>query len=216
MLKTNVRKYDNFKMYYWHGATLVGKYKMPQLKPTQSIPHDVIGYNERSGIKNPEKHWIDFFIDDALFESFWNHPQMSFNNLKRFEGIITTDYSMYPELLPAQNIWNCTRNRVMAYYLQNNGFDAIPVATWCMEEDFEWCFDGLPEMSSIAISSNGCLSSPYSKRIFLQGVEELQMKKCPSHLIVCGRKIKELDKYDNIYYYPCFSQRWKERVKNGK
>ena len=141
---------------------------------------------------------------------------MSFNNLKRFEGIITTDYSMYPELLPAQNIWNCTRNRVMAYYLQNNGFDAIPVATWCMEEDFEWCFDGLPEMSSIAISSNGCLSSPYSKRIFLQGVEELQMKKCPSHLIVCGRKIKELDKYDNIYYYPCFSQRWKERVKNGK
>lgn len=51
MLKTNVRKYDNFKMYYWHGATLVGKYKMPQLKPTQSIPHDVIGYNERSGIK---------------------------------------------------------------------------------------------------------------------------------------------------------------------
>ena len=85
-----------------------------------------------------------------------------------------------------------------------------------MEEDFEWCFDGLPEMSSIAISSNGCLSSPYSKRIFLQGVEELQMKKCPSHLIVCGRKIKELDKYDNIYYYPCFSQRWKERVKNGK
>ena len=44
MLKMGVRKYDIFKMYYWHGATLVGKYRMPQLKPTQSIPHDVIGY----------------------------------------------------------------------------------------------------------------------------------------------------------------------------
>ncbi len=178
MLKTNVRKYDNFKMYYWHGATLVGKYKMPQLKPTQSIPHDVIGYNERSGIKNPEKHWIDFFIDDALFESFWNHPEMSFNNLKRFEGIITTDYSMYPELLPAQNIWNCTRNRVMAYYLQNNGFDAIPVATWCMEEDFEWCFDGLPEMSSIAISSNGCLSSKIADRTRKSSFSKRKIKLC--------------------------------------
>jgi hypothetical protein len=209
MLKTNIKKYDVFKMYYWHGATLIGKYRMPQLKPTQSIPHDVIGYNERKGIMNPENHWIDFFIDDALFESFWRHPEISFKNLKKFEGIITTDYSMHPELLPAQNIWNCTRNRVMAYYMQQNGFNIIPVATWCEENDFEWCFDGLPEESSIAISTNGCMSSPYSKRIFLQGVEVLQKKKKPSHLIICGRKLDALEKYANIIYYPCFSQRWK-------
>lgn len=216
MLKTGVRKYDIFKMYYWHDATLVGKYRMPQLQPTQSIPHDVIGYNERKGIKNPEEHWVDFFIDDVLFESFWNHPEMSFSNLRKYEGIITTDYSMLPELLPGQNIWNCTRNRVMAYYLQSKDFDVIPVASWCTQDDFEWCFDGLPDNSSIAISTNGCMSSPYSKKLFLSGVKELQMQKKPAHLIVCGRKVAELEKYDNIYYYPCFSQRWKERVKNGK
>jgi hypothetical protein len=216
MLKTGIRKYDIFKTYYWHGATLVGKYRFPQLKPTQSIPHDVIGYNERSRDSNPEQHWVDFFIDDALFESFWNHPEMSFDNLRKYEGIVTTDYSMHPEFLPAQNIWNCARNRVMAYYLQSNGFDIVPVATWCEKEDFEWCFDGLPELSSIAISTNGCMSSPYSKRIFLQGVEELQRVKHPSHLIVCGRELEELNKYDNVHYYPCFSQRWKERENNGK
>ena len=216
MLKTGVRKYDIFKMYYWHGATLVGKYRLPQLKPTQSIPRNVIGYNERSGIRKPEKHWIDFFIDDALFESFWNHPEVSFENLRKFEGIITTDFSMHPELLPGQNIWNCTRNRVMAYYLQSNGFDVIPVATWCEVDDFDWCFDGLPEESSIAISTNGCMSSLYSKCIFFKGVEELQLGKNPSKLIVCGREMPELKKYDNILYYPCFSQRWNEREKNGK
>lgn len=32
----------------------------------------------------------------------------------------------------------------------------------------QWCFDGLPESSSIAISSNGCMPSPYSRRIFLR------------------------------------------------
>jgi hypothetical protein len=123
---------------------------------------------------------------------------------------------MHPELLPGQNIWNCTRNRVMAYYLQKNGFDVVPVATWCEEDDFEWCFDGLPEESSIAISTNGCMSSPYSKRIFLQGVEELQKKKKPSNLIICGREVDALGKYDNIIYYPCFSQRWKEHAAIGK
>lgn len=137
MLKTNVRKYDNFKLYYWHGATLVGKYRLPQLAPTQAIPSKVICFNERKGIIKPEEYWVDFFIDDTLFENFWNHPEMSFKNLKRFAGIITTDYSMLPEMLPGQNIWNCTRNRVMAYYLQMKGFNIIPVASWCFESDFE-------------------------------------------------------------------------------
>lgn len=194
MLKTGVRKYDIFKTYYWHDATLIGKYRLPQLKATQSIPHDVIGFNERKGVSKPQNHWVDFFIDDSLFENFWNHPEQSFDNLKKFAGIVTTDYSMHPEFLPGQNIWNCTRNRVMAYYLQCNDFDVVPVASWCEEDDFDWCFDGLPEHSSIAISSNGCMSSPYSQRMFFRGVEELQNRKSPSHLIVCGRKTAGLEK----------------------
>ena len=87
MLKTNVGKYDIFKLYYWHNATLVGKYRLPQLEATQALPHDVISFNERKGVSHPENHGVDFFIDDALFENFWNHPEMSFENLRKFEGI---------------------------------------------------------------------------------------------------------------------------------
>lgn len=216
MLKSNNTKIDIFKLYYWHDATLVGVYGLPQLAPTQEIPENVISFNERNGVKNPNKHWVDFFIDDILFENFWKNPHSSIKNLKKFKGIISTDYSMLPEMLPGQRIWNCTRNRVMAYYLQQQGFNVIPVASWCLESDFEWCFDGLPENSSIAISTNGCMSSSYSKRILFMGIEELQKQKSPSHLIVCGRHVPELDKYGNVYYYPCYSQRWRERVKNGK
>lgn len=215
MLKTGKRKYDVFKLYYWQGATLIGKYKLPQLVPTQYIPQNVISFNERSHITDPQNHWVDYFIDDVLFENFWNHPEISFNQLRKFAGIITTDYSMFPEMLPGQKIWNCTRNRVMAYYLQINGFRVIPVASWCSVEDFSWCFDGLPSHSSIAVSSNGCLSSPYGKQMLLRGIDELQTQKHPSHLIMCGRIPDELKHYDNIIYYPGFSQRWKERVKNG-
>lgn len=185
---------------------------MPQLKENKFIPKNVISFNERNGVVKPEDHWIDFFVDDDLFENFWRHPEKSFTNLLRFAGIITTDYSMFPELLPGQIIWNCTRNRVMSYYLQENGFKTIPVASWSSKEDFEWCFDGLPSNSSIAVSTNGCLASPYGKRIFLLGVQELQKRKNPYKLIVCGRQIKELDVYGNVLYYPCFSQRWKERA----
>lgn len=85
------------------------------------------------------------------------------------------------------------------------------MASWCEEDDFDWCFDGLPEHGSIAISTNGCMLSPYSQRMFSRGVEELQKRKEPSHLIVCGREVSGLEKYGNVIYYPCFSQRWKER-----
>ena len=211
MLKTGIRKYDFFRTFYWQDATLVGKYRLPQLEGTQDIPENVISFNERKKLTVNSNCWIDFFIDDVLFECFWNSPDRYLNILKKAKGIITTDYSMLPELLPGNNIWNCTRNRIMAYYLQQKGFNIIPVASWCNEDDFEWCFDGLPRNSSIAISSNGSMSTLYGKRMLLKGIEAMNQRLNPTHIIVCGRKIKELENYNNIYYYKCFSQRIKER-----
>lgn len=189
---------------------------MPQLEPNQFIPENVISFNERNSVSKPEKHWLDFFIDDRLYESFWTYLKSRIKGLKKFAGIISTDYSMLPEMLPGQRIWNCTRNRIVAYCLQKRGFNVIPVASWCSEEDFDWCFDGLPEKSSIAISSNGCLSTPYGRKTLLEGVEELQRQKSPSKIIICGRSLAKLEKYGNIMYYSSFSQRMDERIKNGK
>ena len=69
MLKTGIRKIDHFKLYYWHDAILIGKYKLPKLKPTQFVPpyDKVVGFNERNGIKNPSEYWIDYFIYTMLW-----------------------------------------------------------------------------------------------------------------------------------------------------
>ena len=216
MIKMYSKKYSIFKLDYWQGAKLVGKYLMPQLAPNQFIPENVISFSERNSISKPEKHWLDFFIDDRHYEIFWTYLRRRIESLKKFAGIISTDYSMLPEMLPGQRIWNCTRNRIVAYCLQKQGFKVIPVASWCSKEDFDWCFDGLLEKSSLAISSNGCLSTLYGRKTLLEGVEELQRQKFPSKIIVCGRSLTELEKYDNILYCPSFSQRMQERIKNGK
>ena len=209
-------KYGIFKFDYWQGASLVGKYLMPKLAPNQFIPQEVISFNERKSVSAPEKHWLDFFIDDYHYENFWKYLRNIIGGLRNFAGIISTDYSMLPEMLPGQRIWNCTRNRIIAYFLQKQGFNVIPVASWCSKEDFDWCFDGLPEDSSIAISSNGCLSSPYGRKTLLAGVEELQRQKSPFKIIVCGRPFDEFKKYDNVICYPSFSQRMQERINDGE
>jgi len=130
--------------------------------------------------------------------------------LKDFEGVIGLDFSMYPEMHPNQRKWNCFRTRGMAYYFQINGFNVIPTVSWCSEDDFEYCFDGIPKHSSVAISSNGCKNNEYSKMMFLVGVEELQRKLEPSTLIVCG-SMAELEKYNNVFSYPSFSERRNKR-----
>lgn len=137
--------------------------------------------------------------------------------LKRCEGVIATDYSMLPTILPDQRNWNCARNRISAYYLETNGIPTIPVACWSGKEDFVWCFDGLPNSSTIAISTNGCLSSTAGVLTLLDGVEELVDQKNPSLLVVCGRKVPEIeDICENVMYYPSFSQRMAKRINHGK
>lgn len=47
MYKTNERKFDVFRLHYFHGATRVGKYELPQLKSTQIIPREVVKFSDR-------------------------------------------------------------------------------------------------------------------------------------------------------------------------
>lgn len=102
---------------------------MPQLKPTQFIPNEAISFNEIKHLKENDERWVDFFIYDYMFEFFWKNPFKYFEKLKKVAGIIGTVFSMYPELAPAQNIWDCIRNRIMSYLLQKNNFNTIPVAS---------------------------------------------------------------------------------------
>lgn len=215
MFKTNNVKFDIFKLYYHHNANLIGKYQLPKLKPNKLIPPKMTSFPKMNGIKNPSEYGVDFFTDDYKCECFWKNPDQYFHKLKKFQIIISTDYSMLPEMLQGQRIWNCTRNRVMAYYLQEKGFKVIPVASWCDENDFSRCFDGLPEESSIAISSNGCLANPYGKKILLRGIEELQKQKNPFKIVFCGKPMEELNHFDNIIYYPNHYGRYEEEKFNG-
>jgi len=160
----------------------------------------------------PNFHWLFNFDRMCQFDKLYREGMRLFKKLKRFAGIISPDFSMYPELPKIMREYNCFRSRAMAYYLEQNNFNVIPSVAWATEEDFEYCFDGIAKYSTVAISSNGCKNNEYSKNVFLCGVEELQRKIEPSTLIVCG-SMQELEKYTNIKVYPSFSERRKQRQK---
>ena len=154
-------------------------------------------------------------------ENIYSRLKSIIKSIQVFEGVIAPDFSLYPEMSEATRIYNARKSRIVAYYMQELGVNIIPSLAWSCKGDFEWCFDGIPKNSSVAISTNGCKSEEYSKKIFLEGIKEIQEKLQPSNLIVCGSGFKELEEYKNMIYYPSYSQRLylkcvEEKLKKNK
>lgn len=188
-----IRDTNIFKTELFEGAELVGSFGMPKLKPTKCIPHDLIPFNQAKTEKVPESKWIHFFINDYQFERVWNYPQKYISLFERFEGIISTDYSMYTSMPKAQLIWNCFRNRAVAYWLQSNGFDVVPVVEWAIYSDFSWCLDGLPKQSTLAIGTYGSHASSIKKYGLIKGIERICIELEPTALICYGSEIKSIN-----------------------
>lgn len=213
LLKEKSFKYSK----YLEGAELVGSEGFPKISPTQSIPEDVISFNEWMANGHPEKYWVDHFVDDYRFNCVYSNCDRYLERYRKAKGVIGTDFSAYRNMPAYRRKDSVGKNRELDFYLQQNGIDVIPVVSYAYPRDFEWCLDGLPSNSSVAISTNGSMQNFVSHEMFIEGAIEVQKRLHPSHLIIAGGPVPELDAlFGNIVYYPNFSQRLSVgRRKNG-
>ena len=208
---------DPFNRRYLLGAKIVGSEGYPEIAPTQSLPTNVISFSEAGKGRNISNNWLDHFIYDYQFKRVYANCDLYIPKYQSAKGVIGTDYSVYRDMYKWQRKNNVGKNRSIDYYLQKHGVDVIPVVSWAYPEDFEWCLDGLPKHSSVAISTNGCMQNFLSRQVLIEGVIILQACLEPSHLVICGKNIPtELSSFENIYTYENFSQRLYRRIKNGK
>lgn len=197
---TDVFNYDIFK-----NLKLTGNYNSPVIRATQSIPTKLIGFNNALSCKNPQDYYIHFYIDDYQFERVWNQPTKYINLLKKFAGVIGPDFSSYTDLSMCQRIWNNFRNKVLTAYWQKLGVNVIPNARWIDNDKVQYNngFDGLPQNSSLAITTNSTQSlSQYL--IFKKELSDIILKLKPTNLIIYGtlkEPEKALCKQNNIKVY---------------
>lgn len=207
-------QYDLFGEIYAGDAQKVGKYGFPQLEKEQWIPSQAKSINYLLTLKNPEKWWIHCFCDDYQFNRLWTKFDYYKNFILNTAGFISTDFSLYRDYDDDWLIWNCYRNRVMAYAVQKAGGRVIPTAGFGSEKTWEWCFDGLPANSTVAITTNGTLTDPEARRLFVGGIDAMVRTIHPSSIVVCGKYPAWLDeKYPDIHIIPIpsYSQIWNAR-----
>lgn len=158
---------------------------------------------------------MHFFIDDYRFERTFVDADRYFEVLKYFDGIITQDFSMYADMpLPLQ-IYNTWRNRTMGYYYQSRGLKIIPTVGWALEDSFDWCFDGLPQDSTLAVSTNGCFF-PEGIECYRNGMVEMCRRLNPKQIICVGREIPVPEIDVPILYYDSYGQQMTRRLRGGQ
>ena len=136
----------------------VGEYDIPVMQQThvdnlKDIP--IQGFNFALKEEHPENVGVHFFLHDYQFERVWKYPDRYVDVLKKFAYVLSPDFSPYADMPRALQIYNVYRNRWCGRYWQDNGITVIPTFTMGGYDTFDFCADGIPKHSTIAISTMG-------------------------------------------------------------
>lgn len=185
-------------------------YDIPVIEPEEYHHVEWIGFNSARTTQKRTGKGVHFFLDDYQFTRIWKYPNQYVEMLKQFDFVMSPDFSTYTDFPNVLNIYNHFRKHWVAAYLQAHGVHVIPTISWSTPDSFDWCFDGEPHESTVAVSSVGCADVLDD---FIAGYYKMVERLNPSTIIFYG-KVPEQCK-GNIVHVKSFTDKWKEAKTNG-
>ena len=190
----------------------VGEFDIPQIIGVDDVQvKEWIPFNYVLTCKEPQEKGVHFFLDDYQFERVWNNIDKYTEVLQRFKAVMSPDFSMFTVNPKALKIYQHFRKHFIGAYWQANGLTVIPTINWADEKSFEWCFDGEPTNSVVAISTVGSMNSKANKEGFYKGYEEMKKRIHPKKILCYGTVPEEIK--DEVQGIGCH---WERRFKNGR
>ena len=202
------RNYENLQRVMFAG---VGPLGIPPLEPTPAPEGkpEWISFNFMRGDTEPEKHGLHFFIDDYQFIRLWDNPEAYTEKLRRYQAVCTPDFSLYTDFPLAVQQFNHFRKHWLGAYWQMHGLQVIPTICWSDTASFDWCFDGEPKNSCVAVSSVGTQNKEATRKGFLAGYRAMMERLTPTHIIFYGDVPDECEADKPIMtIVPPFTSKW--------
>ncbi len=165
-----------------------GEFGMPKIQGTNFIPDSLIGFNECKSATEFDCG-VHFFIDDYQFVRLWNKPQDYIELLKKFDCVLSPDFSCYMDMPLPMVIWNEYRRRALMSYWQNEGIRVIPTISWNTPKSYDYCFTGIPKNTTFAVSTVGVMKEERSQTLFKMGLDEAIKRIEPSCVLIYGSDI---------------------------
>ena len=177
---------DVFNAFLVTMAHYAGIFEFPEIQPTYWIPNRLIPFSKALSSTDYDQ-WVHFFEDDYLFERIWRSPKRYLEILRRFNGVILPDFSLYRDMPLVMQLWNIYRSRAIGFWLQVNGINVIVNIRYADKRTYRFCCDGVSTNCAIAIGTHGILKNREDRQYFCEGLAFVVKKLKPSAIIVYGK-----------------------------
>ena len=163
------------------------KWGIPEVKPCTTVEAtEFIPFNLAKTEKLPTLKGVHTFVDDYQINRVWNYPERYIELFKRFSCVMSPDYSLYTNYPIAMQLWSHYKKMWVTAFMQEYGVNMIPVVCWSDEQSYDFCFEGMPTNSIIAVSNVGCIKGNRQQYYFEQGYKEMIRRLFPSKILFYG------------------------------
>lgn len=196
-----------------------GKYKIPEIPKADLSDKDfenllLIGFDRTNKQKDLDRI-VHFFLYDYKFERVWKDPEGCIERLKNYKAVLSPDFSMYIQMNPVIKLYNTFRNRYCGAYFASKGLKVIPSVNWGNEDTFDFCFEGIPKGSTVAVSTYQVSehgNHADQKDFFMKGYNEMLKRIEPERIICYHEPFDEMN--GNIVYVNYEQSSWKYQQKD--
>ena len=177
------------------GAEFDGIFEIPIIKKPKKyiIPEKLVPFSKME--KADKKTFaVCEYENDSEFKDLLSNPKDYVKKIKKYQGFISPDCSIYRDMPLAIQITNIYRNRAIGYYMQSKGINVIPNVRWGDERTYttkflpeKIAFKGVEKKSIVSIGAYGQIQNKVNRYYFLQGLDEMIKELEPKVVLVYGK-----------------------------
>ncbi|MDR1450644.1 MAG: DUF4417 domain-containing protein [Propionibacteriaceae bacterium] len=118
---------------------------------------ELIRFSNTTGEETQDQNaTVHFFEADDKFDQVWNMPESSVAKLAQYRQMMSPDFSLWSDMPVTLQFLNTVRNRWCGAFWQSKGLTVIPTVSWSDGRSFDFCFSGIEQGSTVAVSTLGC------------------------------------------------------------
>ena len=192
------------------GADFDGIFEIPIIKKPSSIiiPDNLVPFSKMA--KADKKHFaVCEYENDSEFKDLLSNPDEYIKILKKYQGFISPDCSLYRDMPLALQVTNTYRNRAIGYYFQSKGVYVVPCVRWGDERTYttkylpeKIAFLGVEKHSIVSVGSYGQIKDRVNRYYFEAGFYSMMETLEPDVILVYSKIPEEIKtKYSNVSFY---------------